>query len=250
MPGRARSFWAARQDRLKKAFSQVFRADERGQPERAFMDVFAMGTEGYRANANALRGVKSSLRPEEWGEVVSEVVRRMGVATPGAQDAAGEVFSPATFVTNWNRLSPEAKALFFDGKALPNGFRGQMDALVRVVERGKDAGAQLNKSRSGSVMGNLAVGSALGSAGASMDPAAILTAGAAAIGANATARLMTQPRFLRALRSYYETGTLDGLIRLANSNYQAAPEVGAFTRAIAAQREGGSPAATPRLPNE
>jgi hypothetical protein len=224
---RARDFWAKRSDRVEKALAKVFKADS---AEKAFEDVFAMAGETSRGNIRSLEGIKNSMPPAEWGDFVSAVVLRMGRANPGAQDAAGEVFSPRTFLSNWNKIAPEAKMLMFEGKGMPSGLRAELDTLARVAERAADAGAEVNKSRT------FATGSNMLMAGATatnlIDP---LTAIGTAGGAYTAAKIMTSRPLVRAITRYYASGSPDAIARLARSNAPIAAEAGFIMRALEGQ---------------
>ena len=51
--------------------------------------------------------------PEKWNTVGSSIINRMGSANAGAQNAAGDAFSVNNYLTNWNKITPEAKAALF-----------------------------------------------------------------------------------------------------------------------------------------
>ncbi len=71
--------------------------EKNGGPEK----VFQAAMSGTKDGATTLRAVMRSL-PEDGQKAVSAaVIKRMGLANPGAQNAAGDAFSPNTFLTNW-----------------------------------------------------------------------------------------------------------------------------------------------------
>lgn len=221
---RARDYWRGMRTRVDDALGKIIKADT---PEKAFSDVFAMTGDTGRANVRALTGMKKSMPDEAWGEVVSTVITRMGRATPGAQDAAGEVFSPKTFLTNWNKLTPQAKAVLFEGKGVPKNLRTELDTLARVAERAADAGAEINKSRSAVTGANM--GFALAGA---YDP---VTTALTALGSHGAARIMTNVPTVRALTRFYATGSLDQMRRIARSNAPIAGEATLLLRNMEAQ---------------
>lgn len=95
--------------------------------------------------ANKVRAVMRSLDPEQRQIVQEAVVNRLGRATPGKQSEAGDVFSPETFLTNWNKLSPGAKQqLFADPQMLRN-----VDSLAKVTDNLR-SGAKVFANPSGS----------------------------------------------------------------------------------------------------
>lgn len=166
-------------------------------PEQIVGNLVSSGKRG----ATAVRQLRNNLKPEEWDDVVATVVHRMGQAAPGAQNAAGDTFSPATFLTNWNRMSPEAKAALFDGRRYKS-LRPELDRLARIAASAKDATKMANASGTGQTnfYMNIAQGSlpVMGYAAGGVEGAAV---GAAASygGPYGLARLMTNPSFIKWL---------------------------------------------------
>lgn len=106
--------------------------DKNGGPEK----VFEAAMSGTRDGGTTLRAVMQSLPQDGQKALTAAVIKRMGLATPGAQDAAGDVFSAQTFLTNWNRVSPEAKRALFDRHG-PQ-FSKDMDRIARVAQNIRD----------------------------------------------------------------------------------------------------------------
>lgn len=188
---RANNYTRVSADRLEQVQRVVGR---QGGPEA----VYNAALSGTRHGGTTLRAVMQSL-PREGQEMVSSaVIRRMGLATPGVQDAAGEAFSPQTFLTNWNRMSPEAKRALFDryGK----GFSDDVDRIARVAQNLREGSRVLaNPSGSGGAISQwLSAGGAV---------VALLTGqwgvaggiGAVAAASNGAARLMQSPAAVRWL---------------------------------------------------
>lgn len=188
---RANSYMRASADRLEQVQRVV---DRNGGPEKVFNAVMS----GTRDGGTTLRAVMQSLPEDGQRAITAAVVKRMGLATPGQQGAAGEVFSAGTFLTNWNRLSPEARRVLFDRHG-PQ-FARDMDKVARVAERIK-TGSKVFANPSGSARlggalvysGSLATAVLTGQVGA-------FAAGAGAGGlANVMARALTNPRFVHWL---------------------------------------------------
>ena len=113
----------------------------------------------------------------------------MGLAQPGQQDAFGEVFSPNKFLTEWNRLSPEARSNIFtkpQAKSIEN--------LNKVTSILKETGKARQTSNTLPYMSWLGLGIVGGSAGGVLG--GVAATGATVAGANITARMMTSPRFV------------------------------------------------------
>ena len=161
---------------------------------------------GQQGGNKRLARLMSNMTAPERGEIRSTLVDRLGRASAGQQTAEGEAFSPATFLTNWNRLSPEAKNTLFGGKRYAPQ-RGALEKLTGLMERIKDNGRFANTSNtagamnvtlllatlSGGVVGSIASGDVKGAGkGAATGAALVLTPRMAA-------KLITSPRFVEWL---------------------------------------------------
>lgn len=160
--------------------------------------VFNAAMSGTRDGGTTLRSVMQSLPEESQRAVTGAVIKRMGLANPNAQDATGEVFNAATFLTNWNRVSPEAKRALFDRHG--KGFSQDMDRIARVVNNIK-SGSKVFANPSGTANRAAALtygGSLIASL---FDPSLVTSGGlvGGGIGTNALARLMTNPAVVREL---------------------------------------------------
>ncbi len=180
---RANTHYKKGAERIQGALDKTIKADS---PERAF-EAFASMTKADRATSDVrrMRTIKKSMPKEDWDTVSASIVDRLGKAPAGQQSAAGDVFSPSKFLTEWNKMSGEAKSILLDPKA-----RNQLDKLAKVSEGVKKANAERNFSNTGTVETWLAI-----VFGAGVDVGAT----AAAVGAaNLSARAMTSQRFLTA----------------------------------------------------
>ncbi|NIJ86998.1 hypothetical protein FHY35_004048 [Xanthomonas arboricola] len=172
--------------------------DKNGGPER----VYSAAMSGTNDGATTLRAVMQALPRDGQKAVTAAVVKRMGLATPGAQDDAGQVFSAATFLTKWNQLSQEARRALFDRYGA--GFSESMDQVARVANNLKQ-GAKVYANPSGTANRTAAMSYGVGLVGSILQLPftgnMVLPAGAVAGGAfaNAAARLLTNPRVVSAL---------------------------------------------------
>jgi len=146
--------------------------------------------------SNKLRAVMRSLSESERKVVTEAVVNRMGRATPGRQDEVGEVFSSETFLTNWNRLSPEAKVQLFPDREMRKSVDALAAASSRIREGAKvfsnpagTAGAAAGYGVYGSLFGGVVVG----------EPMATVSALGALTTANIGARMLTSPKVVEWL---------------------------------------------------
>lgn len=183
-----------------KALDKITKFDA---DERAF--DFAMTA--ARDGGSGLARLRRNFLPEEWDTVAASVLARMGRALPGAQNAGGEVFSVSTFLTNWNRLAPEAKTALFGGKRYAD-LAPAMDDLLRVVSELKDVEKLTNTSNTARAMVTLATLGTIGSsAGAALTGsvegagAGVVTLLGTAMTSRAAAKLMTSPSFVRWMAS-------------------------------------------------
>lgn len=180
---RANSYTRAAADRLE-AIDRVI--DKNGGPEKVYAAVMS----GTRDGGTTLRAVMKSLPQESQKQVTAAIIKRMGLATPGAQDATGELFSSQTFLTNWNRLSPEAKRAAFDRHG--PGFTRDMDRIASVADVIKD-GSRVFQNPSGTA--NRAAAYTYGAAlVGSLFTGGTMPLVGAGIAANGLARSMTNPR--------------------------------------------------------
>lgn len=239
---RANRYYRASQKRLELLEDVVGR---NGGPER----VFQAAMQGTREGATVLRSVMRSLPEDAQKDVTAAVIKRMGMANPGAQGAVGaaggadEAFSAATFLTNWNRLSPEARAALF------NRYGGDMsddiDRIARVAERIKE-GSGVLRNPSGTAAQSAAFGYAGTLAAALMTGNTPMAGGLMVSGAfaNGFARAMTNPQFVKWLARTTDLpvgalpAQLNVLHRMANENDdEAIADVAEVLSAAAEQRE-------------
>lgn len=188
---RANRFYAASHKRLELLENVVQKEDG---PE----SVFQAAMSGTREGASKLRSVMRSLPVESQKDVTGAVIRRMGIANPSAQDNDGQIFSAATFLTRWNTLSPEARDTLF-GRYGGN-ITKDLNKIASVANRIKE-GSGVLRNPSGSVAGGIAAGywGSLGLAILGMNIPAIAKLAATGAGANAMARVMTNPKAVRWL---------------------------------------------------
>ena len=104
---RQANFYRARMSRIDDVLDRVIGKGK--QPE----DIFKAINPTNPDQAGKLRATMRSLSESERKTVTEAMVNRLGKATPGRQDELGEIFSSNTFLTNWNKLSSQAKSMLF-----------------------------------------------------------------------------------------------------------------------------------------
>lgn len=188
---RANNYYKLRVARAER-IDRVVNAN--GGPE----DVFKAAMSGTKEGGTKIRAVMDSLPRDSQKAVTAAVIKRMGLARSGAQNAEGNVFSADTFLTKWNDISPEARKVLFNRYG-PR-FSNDMDRIARVAENLKN-GAKVFANPSGTA--NRTAGMTYGAAlvASLFDPSMASTGGLLLSGAaaNVAARRLTNPRFVHWL---------------------------------------------------
>ena len=240
---RANNYTRAVADRLELVERIV---DKHGGPERIFNAVM----QGTRDGGTTLRAVMQSLPRDGQKAVTAAVIKRMGMPTPGqAGMNASEEFSAATFLTNWNRVSPEARRALFDRYGA--GFSAAMDRIARVAENIKQ-GSKVFQNPSGTTNRGAAIGygTALGGSIAQAPitghywPVVATVMGG--IGANLAARALTNPRIVNwlAMTTKMPVGSINASLREFAAQAEKAGDEDAVEFALALADE--NPEGTPR----
>ena len=185
---RADSFWRDRVEHIDEVLQPILGRNRSGEQIVDSIESMARGRSGGGARLSRLL---ANMSEQEAGNVRATVIDRLGKANPGAQTAEGDAFSAATFLTNWNRMTPQAKASLFSNKEL----RGNLNDIARLAEGMKASQSMANFSNTGVAVGSN-VGAAIGFGAANPGLVAL-----AAGGQYLTGRLMANPRFARALAS-------------------------------------------------
>lgn len=213
---RANSFTKAGHDRVDDYLERIV---NKADPDKIFAAV-AKGGEGTKT----INAVKRSLKPEEWDVVASNVIRRMGRASSGMQNAEGDVFSVDKFVTDWDKLGPAKKAIFSGSDNL-NAMANDLDKIARVASRVKSASKQgANYSGTAQAASRIAAGTGLATGILSTSPTVLgLTVGSIAMN-SAGARLMTNPKFVKwlatsaAVPAKNASSSIAALLSVANNS--------------------------------
>ncbi len=210
-------------------------------------NAFKFMMSSKRDNASALRRLKDHFSDDEWGVVSSSILDRIGTSVPSAQNASGSQFSVGTFMTNWAKISPEAKTILFGGKNSP--VRKELDNLVDVMDSIKSVDSLANSSRTAmhaitygfySTLMAGATGIGIGS-GIGGGAAAATAAGAAVseyvISNQVAKRLITNPRFVKWLSTPVKTvngvnAHINKLIALAGEESEISADVLEYIKAL------------------
>ena len=195
---RADAFYAQRQAYVRDVVQNY--TGPRDRPlsgEQAYARIMAL----TRPNGDRQRLIQTirALSADERADVASTVAASLGRSSPE------DDFSPARFVSQAERMTPGARLAVFGSEGA-----AAVDDLIRIAGAKRDTASSLNRSRSGQVSnyermltgglsllgagGGYAAG---GVAGAAVGAAA--AAGAKATALNLSARLLTNPAFVRWL---------------------------------------------------
>ena len=179
--------------------------------------IFNALVSGTKDGATRLTSVMRSLPLDAKKDVTAAVIRRMGTAKEGkgASDIFAEQFSTETFLTNYNKLSKEAKMALFGQAEYGKTFFADMDAVAKAARNLRESSKYLMNTSGtarqqqygtlfnsiASIPGVVLGGAAYGATQSGM--AAAITGAAATVGsagvADLSARLMTNPKFVRWL---------------------------------------------------
>ena len=124
--------WAEHLQQVKLKFDEQRRIVDKlnnlgYQPEKIYR--VAMNAKGDGASMISM--VRSRLSADEWAIISDATIRKMGVASPAAQNAAGDVWNARTFLTNYHQMDPSVRRVLFDNADVGNGI----DSLARIAER-------------------------------------------------------------------------------------------------------------------
>lgn len=138
---RANSYWRGRQNRIEQVLGGVLGDDLQKGAESAARQINTW------ASANAsdfgrLSRLVRSLPQDEADTVRASLISRLGRASAGRQDQGGDVFSPAEFATQWDKIDKRAKAVLFQGE-----HRAALEDFARVMSGMKASTAYANNSK-------------------------------------------------------------------------------------------------------
>jgi hypothetical protein len=99
-----------------------------GGPEKVFTSLMS----GTKDGSTELNTALSQLDPASRQILAATQLQRMGQASAGAQGAAGGQFSADMFLTNWNKMHPDARSALFG--QLPNNYSQNVTKLAHDAE--------------------------------------------------------------------------------------------------------------------
>ena len=194
------------QSGLKRIESYLEPISKVADPDRIASLLLNSAKEG----STRINAIKKSLTTDQYRVFLSSVIEKMGRIRPGqaiagALDDVVEVsgkFSSETFLTNWNKLTKEAKDVLFSGKGWSKEMIKDLDQLVSVSDIIRQSGKTF-ANPSGTADRVVGQGLLLGGGATAItgNPAYIIGLLTAFGGANVTAKLFTNPSFVKWLAS-------------------------------------------------
>ena len=168
---RANKYYGLISDR-REALAKIVGASGDTAPEKVFDRLTAMAGTGPRADINKLARARKVMGADDWNEVASSVVSRLG------RDVEGN-FSPQRFLTDYGNMSDAGRNLLF--KSTNNPLKSHLDDIAEVSSRFKRLQQFANPS-----------GTARGVAGASLFFQPLVTL-KAVVGARVAASILSKP---------------------------------------------------------
>lgn len=189
---RANDFYSAGMDRIKR--TEPFA--NKVAPE----DTMTTLANTAKENVSTLQAVKKSVTPETRGSIAGTIIDRLGRATAGNQTDAGDAFSPQTFLTNWNKMTPKAREELFSGFPNSAAVMAEVEAVARATSMMRDnsrhwanPSGTAGNARAAELLRATVVGVPAAAAGLISPAVPVLALGT--IGAaRGASRLMTSPR--------------------------------------------------------
>ena len=105
---------ADRFSNIERVITPVLGNDGQRGAEAAFARINSWAAAKGGDHVRLARFMRS-IPADDASTIRATIISRLGEATPGANNAAGDAFSPATFLSNWNRMSERARSVLFDG---------------------------------------------------------------------------------------------------------------------------------------
>lgn len=210
---RANAFSNAGMDRLDRVQPFV----NKDAPEKSFQLL----NRTLGDTASTLQAVKKTLPEGARGVVAGTVIDRLGKASPGQQNEMGTAWSPETFLTNWNRMSPKARDELFSGFPNASSVKADVNAVAKATSMMREnsrmwanpSGTAANLAARGLL--STVAGGAVASATGLLNPVVPLMAAGGLLGFNRVAKGLTNQDYINsaASRSYIDPNMLDAQVR-------------------------------------
>jgi hypothetical protein len=144
---RANNFWRGREARIEGTLTGILGKDMDKGAAAAFGAIERLASQRGGEPIKLAQTLRS-MPADEANTVRATILSRLGQASAGRQGASGDVFSPVEFMTQWNKLSPRAKDILFQGE-----HRRAIDDIARVYSGMKASTRYANTSKTGIAVG-------------------------------------------------------------------------------------------------
>jgi hypothetical protein len=186
------------------------------------IDIYNSLVTASKKGAQKISAVKKSLGIKQWETFVGSRIKELGLTTPGRQGAEGDVFSSDVFLTNWNRINPEAKKVMFSGSPELAEYGKNLSALAKAADRIKKSREVIaNTSGTSGQSASLAQLSAL-TFGGFVSPTMAAVAASSVAGSAGIEKILTSPKvinYLSKIPPNLSGGEISGFIGRGSAFY-------------------------------
>lgn len=217
---RANDFYSAGRKRIDDTLSKITGADGETAAYRKLENMLLEGN--VKQSTSQIMQIKKSLPKDDFDSFRSTLISNLGRSKPGQAPIEGEIFSPSTFVTNYNRMEPTSRKVVF------GELDKELNDFAKIADMAKDASLDINRSRTGNVV---SVGALAGLIASGQFKTAV---GIAALNF-ASGAAMTNKSFLRALNAAAKKD-MGPLQRIAGGDGYLAAEAATILRTLSAQQ--------------
>lgn len=163
--------------------------------EQIFNTLKTWSGKGAAADVKKLELVKRAIPGERWNDFTATYLRNMGSPRPGVTQAAdAQEWSPSTFLTSYESMSPRARTLLFSENPT---LRASLDDLLTVSSSLKGVQKLGNPSGSGAHVMMGATASGVGTALVTGNVPLLATILGSLGTGNVAARIMMSPKLVR-----------------------------------------------------
>lgn len=169
--------------KLREDLSRVLKA---ASEEAIFAKIEAFAGSNSRSDIKSLAQVRAAVGKDNWDEIASAVIHKMG------RDSEGNL-TPDRLISSWGKLSPMGKKVLFrtTGK---DSLANSLDDIVKVSSKFK----QLNQFANPSGTGQTVIGAGIGT-GLILDP---VTAATSVIGARLLSSVLARPATAKPMANW------------------------------------------------
>ena len=182
--------WKRANDYTKAGMGRLERVESFSNKDATPEAIYSSLTKAAETGSSTIQAVKKSLSKGTRGQIAGTLIEQLGTATNGRQNAAGDVWSPETFLTNWNKIKSGRQEILsgFDGA---DAVRRDVEAVAKATSMMRDSSKMwANPSGTAANLGARATLGAIGG-GFFLDPTLAAAAGGGVLSANLLARGLT-----------------------------------------------------------